>query len=144
MYGERHTVRPSCNTWYVTAFHISSTSFGHPFMLQLGDLCVLTYILTISAASQSVYPLLMYHYIYISFLWNFNTNSCTVFCVRTVLESSVYCNTLNLVYVYAFLVKITEFWFAHISCVYTCTRVNFILCTPPFVWRMIYFLRVFS
>ena len=81
-----------------------------------------------------------------SFLCIFSKNCCTLFCVCTVLESSVYCNTLNIVNFYVFihfhacLVQINAFGFVCVAC----TGVNSSIFTPTLVWRAISFLRVSS
>ena len=45
-YRDRQTVIPSHTIYGVTALHVTHLLFGHLFMLQLGDLCVRTQVLT--------------------------------------------------------------------------------------------------
>ena len=62
-----------------------------------------------------------------SFQHVFSTNFCTLFCMHTMLDSSVYCNALNIVHFYVCLVQITAFGFARVAC----SRLDSILCLTP-------------
>ena len=77
---------------------------------------------------------------YHSFQHIFSTNCFTLFCMRTVLESIVYYNALNIVNLDSILVQINAFEFTHVDI----SRVNMILCEPPLVWRDSSCLRVVS
>ena len=66
---------------------------------------------------------------YHSFQHIFSTNCFTLFCMRTVLESIVYYNALNIVNLDSILVQINAFGFTHVDI----SRVNMILCEPPLV-----------
>ena len=57
----------------------------------------------------------------------------------TVLKSSVYYTSQNIIHLYLFLVQITEFLFVRIAH----SKVDSIICTPPPVWRASSFLRIF-
>ena len=59
----------------------------------------------------------------------FCTSCCTLFCMSTVLESSVYYNDQNIVYLYGILLQMTSFGFTRVVHL----RVDSILCTPPLV-----------
>ena len=56
------------------------------------------------------------------------------------LESSIYCNALNLIHLHSFLVKMNAFGFACIAC----SRFKSILCNTPIFWRAISFIHHFS
>ena len=50
------------------------------------------------------------------FIWILITSYCTLFWTRTVLESNIHCNAQNVIHLFTFLVKITAFGIACVSC----------------------------
>ena len=75
-----------------------------------------------------------------SFLHILSTILCTLFHTHTVLAIRVYCNAQNIIHFYAFLIQMTAFGFARISC----SRVDLILCSLPIFCRESSVICVFS
>ena len=74
------------------------------------------------------------------FLRIFTTSCLILFHTLTVLEGSIYYNTQNFIHFQTFLLQITAFGFANT----VCSRVHYILCTPPLFQGISLFLRVLS
>ena len=91
-------------------------------------------------SASKIYTIIMKCYKFCSFLRSFSKSCCTLLFVHTVLESSVYFNSQNIIHFYALLVKINLFCFACVEC----SIFDLILFTPPLVQRVGSFLCVFS
>ena len=92
------------------------------------------------SVSKQIYPLIMCSPKFCSFLHILSTILCTLFHTHTVLAIRVYCNAQNIIHFYAFLIQMTAFGFARISC----SRVDLILCSSPIFCRESSVICVFS